>query len=300
MKTGRVFWGVLLLVIGGLFLLNNLGWYYPDWSGIWRFWPVVLILWGISALVPNQKVKWIFSAFMAVLLGMILFWMFSFGWIDSDGTFVRGKAKTQYMNQTYSPDIKRAVLDVETGATRIEIDGTTSDLVEVESRSHFGEYELTTSQTGDAANVDLSFQTDRVHWGFGSGRRNFTRIKLHPEVMWDLVMKIGAAKAELNLSEFKSERIRIEAGAASIRLRLGDHSPETSVELRTGVAAVIIEVPTDVGCRVEIDAPLSKKSFQGLRKIEDGLYETDNYASAEKKINIEIDAGVSKLVVKRY
>lgn len=300
MKTGRVFWGVLLLVIGGLFLLNNLGWYYPDWSGIWKLWPVVLILWGISALVPNQKVKWIFSAFMAILLGMILFWIFSFGWIDTDGMFVRGDAKTQYMNKAYSPDIRRAVLEVGTGATRIEINGTTEDLVEVEARSQFGEYDFKTSQTEDVANVDLSFQTDGVHWRPGSGRRNFAKIKLHPEVMWDLVMRIGAAKAELNLSEFKTERIRIEAGAASIRLRLGAHSPETSVDLQTGVASVIIEVPTDVGCRVEVDAPLSKKSFQGLRKVRDGFYESDNYQIAQKKINIEFDAGVSKLVVKRY
>ncbi|MBM4169705.1 MAG: hypothetical protein FJ215_11220 [Ignavibacteria bacterium] len=300
MNTGRVFWGVLLLVVGGLFLLSNLGWYYPNWSGIWRLWPVVLVLWGISALVPNRNIKWIIAACMAILLGMILFWIFSFGWIDSERSFVRGETSIQHLNQPYSSDIQKAVLHVEAGATRIELDGTTSDLVEMEARSQFGEYDLTTTREGGATRVGVSFHPDRVQWGFGSMRRSYARLKLHPEVTWDLGMKIGAARADLDFSPFKTERIHIEAGATSIRLRLGDRSPETSVEIDAGVTAVVIEIPTGVGCRVHAHAPLSKKSFRGLQKLGDGRYESGNYDEAAKKINIEIDAGVSKLVVKQY
>ncbi len=48
-KTDSLFWGIVLLVIGFVFLLNNLG---VDISigEILKFWPVILIYFGGKAL----------------------------------------------------------------------------------------------------------------------------------------------------------------------------------------------------------------------------------------------------------
>ncbi len=43
-----VFAGLILIVIGLLFFLNNFGYINGD---IWRFWPLILIIWGIKRLV---------------------------------------------------------------------------------------------------------------------------------------------------------------------------------------------------------------------------------------------------------
>ncbi len=42
-----VFAGIILIIIGLLFFLNNLGYISGD---IWKFWPVLLIIWGIKKL----------------------------------------------------------------------------------------------------------------------------------------------------------------------------------------------------------------------------------------------------------
>ncbi|MDP2960678.1 MAG: DUF5668 domain-containing protein [candidate division Zixibacteria bacterium] len=42
-----VFTGILLILIGLLFFLHNLGYLSGD---IWRFWPLILIIWGIKKL----------------------------------------------------------------------------------------------------------------------------------------------------------------------------------------------------------------------------------------------------------
>ena len=44
----KVFWGLLLILIGVLILLDNLGYLTHD---IIRFWPVLVIIWGIKKLV---------------------------------------------------------------------------------------------------------------------------------------------------------------------------------------------------------------------------------------------------------
>lgn len=45
---GKIFWGIVLVLLGGLILLRNFG--YLEYE-IVRFWPVLLILWGIKKLI---------------------------------------------------------------------------------------------------------------------------------------------------------------------------------------------------------------------------------------------------------
>ena len=47
-RGGKVFWGLVLILIGVLILLDNLGYLTHD---IIRFWPVLVIIWGIKKLV---------------------------------------------------------------------------------------------------------------------------------------------------------------------------------------------------------------------------------------------------------
>lgn len=47
-KGSKVFWALVLIAVGVLILLYNLGYLTHD---IIRFWPVLVILWGIKKLV---------------------------------------------------------------------------------------------------------------------------------------------------------------------------------------------------------------------------------------------------------
>ncbi|MGB7062167.1 MAG: DUF5668 domain-containing protein [Candidatus Zixiibacteriota bacterium] len=46
-RGGKVFWGLVLILAGALILLDNLGYLRHD---IIRFWPVLVIIWGIKKL----------------------------------------------------------------------------------------------------------------------------------------------------------------------------------------------------------------------------------------------------------
>ena len=50
----RVFWGIVLIVIGGLYLLDNLGFIdFELWSFIGKLWPVILIVIGILIIASR-------------------------------------------------------------------------------------------------------------------------------------------------------------------------------------------------------------------------------------------------------
>src|SRR5688572_13473790 len=56
-SAGTVFWGVALVSIGGLLLARNLGYAIPVWSYIARYWPSLLVAWGLLKLVDYYRFR---------------------------------------------------------------------------------------------------------------------------------------------------------------------------------------------------------------------------------------------------
>jgi hypothetical protein len=54
-KSGSLVWGIILIVVGVLFLLDQLD--IDVWDAVWRFWPVILIIWGANKLWLGLKEK---------------------------------------------------------------------------------------------------------------------------------------------------------------------------------------------------------------------------------------------------
>jgi hypothetical protein len=71
MSNGRLFWGVFLVVVGGIFFLDRIG-LYPPIHFSWRLWPLILVFFGIATLVRIRVVKIIAVALAAVCSGLLV------------------------------------------------------------------------------------------------------------------------------------------------------------------------------------------------------------------------------------
>jgi hypothetical protein len=69
MKFRNIFWGIILIFFGMLFTLENLHVLDFDWYNMWRLWPVIIILWGISILPVKDVIK--IGLILIVLTGSI-------------------------------------------------------------------------------------------------------------------------------------------------------------------------------------------------------------------------------------
>src|SRR5262245_51431942 len=56
-SAGAIFWGLTLVVIGGLLLAHNLGFSISLWPYIGRYWPLLLIGWGGLKLVDYYRFR---------------------------------------------------------------------------------------------------------------------------------------------------------------------------------------------------------------------------------------------------
>ena len=68
MKPMQSFWGLLIIIIGLLFLGVNMGWWSGVvWSQLWALWPLILIILGLRALLTNTAA---FIVAMIIALGL--------------------------------------------------------------------------------------------------------------------------------------------------------------------------------------------------------------------------------------
>ncbi|MGZ5424930.1 MAG: LiaI-LiaF-like domain-containing protein [Candidatus Aminicenantales bacterium] len=52
-KGDSLIWGIILIIVGAIFLLQQL--HVDIFDQVWRFWPVILIAWGANKLYLGLK-----------------------------------------------------------------------------------------------------------------------------------------------------------------------------------------------------------------------------------------------------
>ena len=78
-SAGVIFWGLTLITIGGLLLANNLGYQIHAWPYIVRYWPALLIGWGLLKFVDYFRFRHagdnrpLFSGGEVALLILVIF-----------------------------------------------------------------------------------------------------------------------------------------------------------------------------------------------------------------------------------
>jgi hypothetical protein len=55
--TGTIFWGLVLVTLGGLLLARNFGYPIPIWTVLARYWPVLIIAWGVVKIVEHLHAR---------------------------------------------------------------------------------------------------------------------------------------------------------------------------------------------------------------------------------------------------
>ena len=158
----------------------------------------------------------------------------------------------------------------------------------------------------------------------GAGKSNFDLSGLH---LTELSIETGASKStlafdsknkgeiddlriETGVSKFSAEnlnnanfkRLSFESGVGSYHLDFGGELNRTvDVNINVGLGAVTIVIPKRIGVKVRYeDSWLSNFSIDDefIRKRK-GTYESDNFDSAEGRMNIFIESGLGSVKVKR-
>jgi Domain of unknown function (DUF5668) len=153
-------------------------------------------------------------------------------------------------------------------------------------------FEPAKNGNGNGINIDLS---DRDNVNFGE-----VNVKLNEAPLWDMEMDFGAGSADFDLRRYALRSLDIEAGAASLDLRLGDKAAQTDVKISSGMASVKIRVPKGAGVKLITDGGLNATDIdRDFERSGNNTYLSPNFGSATKKITIHYDGGLSHFEIDR-
>lgn len=318
MKLNRVMWGIILLFVGFVLLLENFNVIQFYWRNVWSFWPVVLIISGVNILFNRNKSQtgnMIILGVLVVMLGFVFykgqeppankFWIGDRFSKDLDNELNDdniGDEKKVSFSEPFLPadSIKKTVFNIAGGGTSFKLDGETDSLLVADVEGRSGEFVLQ-RESSDTVNT-LSFKmkaNKKGNWSFNNGG-NDVALQLNKKPEWVVNMNMGAGEVDFDFSEYKLRSFRFDGGAAALDITIGDLLPITDIVVKTGVANVEIKIPETSGCQIKTKTGLSAKDFPGFIKVDNGHYETANYKAAAKKVFINLDGGLSNFEVSRY
>ena len=314
MSYRKIFWGLMLVMIGVLFILKNTGVVFFNWLTLWHLWPVILILWGISLIPIKDSIKIVISV-LTVIIAFFAIQQYgpkddhkwNFNWGNNHHNYNKDdddNDTTTYsnvMSEDYDPVTKYANLKLNIGAGNFGLKENTTKLIELQNDNDNTTYSMTAEPKDSPTDSLTEIKVSLNKGEFNDGNiKNNVLMKLNPNPIWDMELSVGAANVNFDLSGFKTRNIKVEGGASDIELKLGAALPETDLKLEAGAASITIRIPESAGCDIVSNTFLASKEFKGFSKMGNQHYQTSNFATSAKKIHINLQAGVAKVEVIRY
>ena len=318
-----IFWPILLIGIGVIWLLANLE-IVPgiNWRILWRFWPLIFIAIGLDVIFASR------APILGAILGLVTVGLAILLLLLAPSLGL--KTSTEVITETFSEPIGAAesaqiYIDLSVGKTDVYALSDSTQLVDAEI-THIGEIlfqtrgeEKRTIELTQKESLEIRFTDwpeEELRWDIG----------LSPQIPLYLELRGGVGEVDLELSELQLSGLDIDVDVGGLNLTLPAMDEFYAVKVRSDVgevkitilegADVKLDLAGDVGdfsiilpddAAVRLDAETDVGGIQlpaGFRRVsgdeddligESGVWETENYDSADRQITIEFKGDVSSL-----
>lgn len=265
MRGSGVFWGLVLLLVGGLLLLANLG---IVTFNFWQIlWPAFLILLGL----------WI-------LLGV------SRGWhrVEAEHVAVPLAGAEQ----------ARIVINHGAGAARLR--GVTEP-GQLMIGDFGGGLDYRSWREGTVQHLKMEMSGDGFPgvfvfpWTSGLG----WQFALSREVPISLKLDGGAGTVDLDMLDLRVTDLTIDGGVGTVTLTMPARAGHTRARVEGGVGTVLIRIPEGVAAQIEVEGGLGSINVNRNRftQVGDHAYRSPGYDTAENKLDLFVEGGVGTVTV---
>ena len=292
-RRGGLVGPIILIAIGVIFLLNNLGMTSVDlWELVTRLWPILLIGWGLDILIGRRSM----GLSLGVLAVTVALLAGGAWWVATQSP--RGEAVTDERISQSLQGAKQADVVIEFGAGGLRLGPLAGEgLIEGTLALGRGEQvEQDFSVEGDTAHYRLRTRDTSVFW-FDNPGEVVWDLRVSRTVPLELDVSTGVGESNLNLEGLRLTdlRVRIGVGKTTIRLPAEGQFP---VEIDGGVGEVIVWLPQGMEARINVDTGLgSFNAPSGFEQVGEDYF-SPGYDGAENRVDINIDAGIGSISVR--
>jgi hypothetical protein len=264
MRRNQLFWGIVLLLVGGLMLANEMGIRLPNGMLLSElFWPLIFIFGGVWVLV---------------------------------GVFLRGNVDVQNAS-IESQGANTASLKISHGAGELKIHSG-ANANELAHGSFAGGLDYKASRNGDRLEVRMKPAKDVMDFPFFGPRTQLDwDVALNPVIPTALTLNVGANKSMLDLRDLSITDLKLETGASETRLTLPARG-RFRADLDLGAASLEVIVPDGLSARIRASLGAASMQVNESRFPRNGgYYQSPDYDSAANAVDMTIDAGAASIKV---
>ncbi|MBN2044390.1 MAG: hypothetical protein JW757_05150 [Anaerolineales bacterium] len=295
-----VVWPLILISLGVVFLLNNLGIISWDiWYTLVQMWPVLLVAIGIDLIIGRRSN--IFSVISAlIIIGLFAgaFWL-----IGVTGDAWSGEQVSRsILQQAEGAQAAEIEISMSVGELLIEALPDDANLL-IDGEIRVSEYETVAEKlrmVGDTAVYSLETHGQQYHpgWIFSDrGESNkYWDLAINPNLPLELRLDSGVGRSEIDLSGMTLEYLEIDSGVGEVVVTLPEDG-DYVVRVSGGVGRLEIRLPANVAARISLDTGLGDITILGDFYLQDGDYYSEGYSRSDQRVEIHLDGGVGNIKV---
>ncbi len=298
MTPSRLRWGLLLLAIGVMLLLNNLGaldWSY--WGELIMWWPLILIAIGLEKIF--QKSKWSAIAYLSPLILIVAMVAVAVE-TGSEGED-KGFFSTYRWEQPVEPEISLLDVTVEHGGADIFMNRATADLITARFDRFSRKPEIKFEKVDGVGRIEIKrrFGRDGVIVIDGHRYGRDWTMSFPENVPIRMNTRGEDADISLNFQGNHLEYLKIDNDDGEIYLKVGSQRPKVELEISGDDSRFNLRIPREAGLTVDGEEYASYLKAMDLAD-EGGLYRSAGFDSAAVQVNLKLGGNLSHLSIDYY
>ena len=259
MRRGEIFWGVLLVMLGGLFFLKTAGYLTGDVMS-W-FWPLLIVAAGAWMLL---------------------------------GGFSRREATSS--SQTFSVPLegaRKASLTINHGVGRLELRSGASGNEFLAGTSAVA---MTHSSRLVGEHLEVNIDAGPSMIPFIGPEGGAWILRLNSAVPTILSLHAGASQLDMDLTDLQITRLDYEGGASSLQLSLPKDVSRFMGNIRSGASSLHLRVPHGVAARFFIKT-VGSTTIDEQRFVArgTGVYQSADFDTATRQAEVTLEGGATSI-----
>ncbi|HEV2034376.1 MAG TPA: DUF5668 domain-containing protein [Candidatus Dormibacteraeota bacterium] len=288
MRNRSFFWPAVLILIGVIALLVNAGAISTD--RLYRLadlWPLILVVIGLE-LISRRAFHGAMADVAAVLIVLVA--------AGGALAYVAVGPAIPGGNQTFNTSgavgsLNQATLHVDVGSMTMTVEGS-ADLGADLYRAHVEYSGAKPDVSLDRSTGDLQISQNNP-FGFFGGRHLVLDLQINSAVTWSFSVNTGAASDKLKLSTVRVLSIDLNTGASREDIILGPPTGEVPITVNGGALTVHLHRPSGTEASVHATGGAVSLTADGqrYRGIGDQSWQSSGFSGASNSYQVEANAG---------